>query len=345
MMLRNHKALSSGNNNKSQSKTASDQIYPRPFLPLRPCQSRAGGRPPCFFSHAVNRFLSLALFLCLVFSLPIPALAQKAYRVKDRRLDEISGLAASRTNPGLYYVHNDSGGRSDIYVLNGKGRVVSVLSLPRVKNRDWEDIAVGSGPEPQASYVYVGEIGDNDARYPSICLYRFKEPRLKQPSARKPSRVQVWAVDSLSICFEDGPRDCETLLLDPEGGDVYLVSKRELKVGLYLVKAPLAKDSTNVARRISTLDLAFAVAGDISYQRDRILIKTYGKIYGWPLKSGQSIAEALSEKPATLPYKPEPQGEAACFSSDGRAYLTLSEMKKGKPLYLYSYPVKAKAEK
>ncbi len=285
--------------------------------------------------------------------------AQKAYKVKDKQLDEISGIAASRAYPDMYYVHNDSGGKSELYLIDGKGKTKAVLSLEGIVNRDWEDIAVGPGPHP-TNYIYIGEIGDNQAKYPNYCLYRLMEQSWRFGEAKldfKDSTGSVIAkyrslksywkffsdmsrvepVDSLGFIYEDGPKDCETLMIDPANGDVYLVSKREVKVGVYQIKAPLSTDSLNVAKRILSLDFPFAVGGDISPQRDKIIIKTYNKIYQWKINPGQSIAEALSGPYENLPYKVEPQGEAICYSADGKSYLTISEKNKKKPLYFYKY--------
>ena len=46
---------------------------------------------------------------------------------------------------------------------------------------DWEDIAVGPGPEPGVSYVYIGDIGDNLRLRSTISLLRFPEPDLDNP--------------------------------------------------------------------------------------------------------------------------------------------------------------------
>jgi hypothetical protein len=280
------------------------------------------------------KLLAIIILVLLIFN---GLTAQATHKVKDKQLDEISGIAASRVNTGLYYVHNDSGGKSEVYVLDGKGKTRHTLILPYFVNRDWEDIAVGPGPEPEVSYVYVGEIGDNKAQYSNIVLYRFREPDLSKVIKKKPTSSEIADISAVSIMFEDGARDCETLMLDPMNGDVYLVSKREQKVGLYQIKAPLADAGINVARRILDLDFALAVGGDISPQRDKVIIKTYEKVYCWSLEPGQEIKDALSQPPTELPYVIEPQGEAICWSADGKKYFTLSEKAKKTPLYFYRY--------
>lgn len=266
--------------------------------------------------------------------------AQDKVLIRDKRLNEISGIAASRINSGLYYVHNDSGGDNEVYVINAKGKTISSITISGVVNRDWEDIAVGPGPDKNRSYIYVGEIGDNKAQYANLFLYRISEPKFKPNKERKQKTIIVPAaeVEIFAFTFEDGAKDCETLFIDPDNGDVYLVSKREEKVGLYLIKAPLSSSETNIARRISSFSFPLAVAGDISSQRDKILIKTYSDIYAWDVATGQSISDALSTVPYKLFYEIEPQGESACWSLDGKHYITLSEKSDESKLYLYIYP-------
>ena len=281
----------------------------------------------------------LACLVCFVFLSFSAVYAQKAYEVKDKILDEISGIAASRTNKDLYYVHNDSGGKSEVYVLNDGGKLVSTIALSGLTNRDWEDIAIGPGPDSTKNYIYVGEIGDNKAQYLNVSLYRFQEPVLKTKGGKKTKQVTIPAdkIERFSFVYEDGAKDCETLFIDPLNSDVYLVSKREEKVGLYQIKSPLAETGINVARRLLSLDFPLAVSGDISAQRDKILIKTYDTVYLWSMVPRQSVEDALEEKPFTLDYTLEPQGEAICWSVNGKKYLTISEKSKDKPLYLYLY--------
>src|ERR1700749_448378 len=48
---------------------------------------------------------------------------------------EISGVAASRINPGVLYIHNDSGNPNQVYLTNGNGDNIGTLTLTSVGNR------------------------------------------------------------------------------------------------------------------------------------------------------------------------------------------------------------------
>src|SRR5688500_6746162 len=91
----------------------------------------------------------------------------------DKKLEEVSGLAASRTNPGFLWTLNDSGNPAIVYLIDESLKIKLSCKLSGVKNRDWEDIAVGPGPDATKRYVYVADIGDNNARFQYKYIYRF----------------------------------------------------------------------------------------------------------------------------------------------------------------------------
>ena len=247
-------------------------------------------------------------------------------------LEEVSGLVASQRYPNRLYVHTDSGGESAVFVLDTLGNELGRLELTGLKNRDWEDIAIGPGPNGN-SYIYVAEIGDNEAKHEEIYLYRFAEPELLQaiPSA---------AIDQVKLQFPGGPKDAETLLADPISGYLFLVSKREPKNALYQIPATAFEKGSATLEKVHEFDFNSSVAGDISKDGSQILIKTYLAVFYWKRTEKQSLVEALKVAPMRLPYVPEPQGEAIGFNFKGDAYFTLSEKRNGVMPTLYRYPKK-----
>ncbi|HRY83055.1 MAG TPA: hypothetical protein P5533_00310 [Candidatus Cloacimonadota bacterium] len=259
------------------------------------------------------------------------ATVPRADLVEAEQLNEISGIAASRIHKDILYAQNDSGGDSAVYILNTKGKLEGTLRLSEIRNRDWEDIAVGPGPEKNRSYIYLGEIGDNAARYESAFIYRIAEPDSIR-GERFTSKV-----DKLEFVYADGARDAEALLVEPRTKDIVIISKREEQVGVYVLSYPQSTRELNTAKKVLSLPLSWVTAADISPRRDAILIKTYTSVYSYKVKKKDSLVKALTRKPKILPYIIEPQGEAICFSSDGGSRFTLSERSGDSPLYLYQY--------
>ncbi len=238
----------------------------------------------------------------------------------DKRLDEASGLAASAANPGLLWSLNDNGNPPEVFLIDQTARIRLVCKLRNVRNRDWEDIAIGAGPKHGKSYVYVADIGDNDAQYDFKVIYRFEEPVL----SKEKKEIVIKDYDTLVLRMPDGSRDAETLLIDPLTNDLFIVSKREKEVGLYRCPYPNAGD-TSTLEKVSTLHLTSIVAGSVSADGREVLLKSYSKVYYWKRPSNESLTELLAKEPILLDYEREPQGEAIAWSRDGGEFYTLSE--------------------
>lgn len=254
--------------------------------------------------------------------------------VKDDKIREASGLVASINNPGMLWTHNDSGNDPDIFLLDEKGEIKCTVHLSGVKNRDWEDIAVGSGPVEGKQYIYIGEIGDNDAVYPEKILYRLEEPRI----ADGVTDTTLTKTDKIEFKLSDGQRDSEALIMDPVSKNFYIFSKRESRANLYKLSGTLSTTSMMTAERVvENLPFTLIVAADISEDGSEILAKNYDNVFYWKRLAGESVDQAIKRTPETLPYSPEPQGESIAFSRKGDGYYTISERKKKMPQHFLFY--------
>lgn len=182
----------------------------------------------------------------------------------------------------------------------------------------------------------MGEIGDNNAQYTYKNIYRLKEPVLN--NLNKGQFIVSDAVETITFNYQDGSRDAETVMVDPQTNDIYIVSKREDQVQVYLLEYPQSLTDTLVLPVIKTLPFTRITAGDISANGLEIVIKTHTAIYYWKRNDSESISEALTQKAKLLPYYKEPQGEAIAWLKDGSGYMTVSEKSENDivpVLYLY----------
>jgi len=239
---------------------------------------------------------------------------------------EISGVAASRINAGILYIHDDSGNPSQVYLTDGIGADKGTLTLTSVGNRDWEDIAVGPGPIAGISYVYVGDIGDNDSKYSSVFVYRFPEPDLTGKTL--PFINNITAVDAIELKYPDGPRNAETLMVDPLTKDIYIASKESNISKIYVARYPQSTTSVTVLSPVAQLYFNKTTGGDISPDGTEILIRSNQLIWYWKLAAGTGISAGLLTQPQIAPYyNNEPQGEGVGFAADGTGYYTDTEIK------------------
>ena len=285
------------------------------------------------------------IIVIVVFLLPVallftgePKFGERMDRglVEHPALDEASGIAASRKNPDVLWAHNDSGDRNRLFALSSTGKHLGEFTIQGASARDWEDMAVGPGPVEGESYLYIGDIGDNDERIDLKYIYRIPEPLVSFNGSPVDSILN--GVEIITFRYPDGNRDAETVMIDPLTRDIYVVSKRESKVRVYRAAYPQSTSSTITLEHVATLNFSLAVGGDISSSGSEILLKTYTNIYYWCRSPGQDLWQTFAEPPIVVPYLPEPQGEAVCWQADGTGYYTLSEELADIPGRLYFYP-------
>lgn len=258
--------------------------------------------------------------------------------IQSDRLNEASGLVVSRSNPGVIWSHNDSGHPNRLFAVGCWGEDLGTYSITGAGSRDYEDIAIGVGPVDGVEYLYVADIGDNDAKYNYVVVYRFPEPDISGLDSLANAAIPESGLERLEFTYPDGPKDAETLLLDPWTKDLYIISKREYRSTIYRAKYPQSATSRTMLEKVAQLPFNWAVGGDISSDGRQIAIKDRNRVYYWTRTPGQSVVDALRTPPQLLPYVLEPQGESFGWEHNGNGYFTLSERESGPrpPLYYYS---------
>jgi hypothetical protein len=266
-----------------------------------------------------------------------PSLTQsEGERLGSDELDEVSGMAASRLQPDLFWVHNDSGDDARIFAVGRDGSLRAEVVLDGVDARDFEDIALRSGPDGEL--LYVADTGNNLKRRDTVQLHVLREPRI----ARVGTAVKLHRTPhTVEISYEDRPRDVEAMFVDARG-DVYLVSKAHplsyaQNDGVYRVTAAEMKQERAVARRVAWVPAGPATAAAISPDGRALAIRNYWVALWWPLGEGESPVEALQKQPCRLSLRERGlQGEALTFLPDGSGFVTLAEGKHPR-LFRYTY--------
>lgn len=147
--------------------------------------------------------------------------------IKEKSISESSGLVASRSTPGVYWTHNDSGDGPFIYAFDIAGDSRGIFRVTGAQARDWEDIAAGPGPQANRSYLYIGDIGDNNDASDEVIVYRVGEPELtsatRNQTKTRPGSTEP--AEAIKLKYPDGKHDAEALLVHPTSGNIYIVTK------------------------------------------------------------------------------------------------------------------------
>jgi hypothetical protein len=232
----------------------------------------------------------------------------QGFTIKDPRITESSGLAASRQHPGIYWTHNDSDDGPYIYAVDSAtGKTVATLTLRGIGSpRDVE--AVSIGPDNQ---IYVGDIGDNlGGKWPYVWIYRLPEPKvLKDETVRATQYV---------VKYSDGPRDAESLIVHPKTGRVYIIDKKEDGGHLFEGPAQLSTSGANIFKPVAPIDL-WATDAAFSPNGRQLAVRGYfgGISYDW---NGGRI-----KRKGRLDVPLQGQGESLSYSADGTKLMYGSE--------------------
>jgi len=254
--------------------------------------------------------------------------------LQDPAINESSGIVASRTTPGLYWTHNDSGDGPYIYAFDEHGARRGTWRVKGASADDWEDIAAGPGLQAGTSYLYIGDIGDNEGRRAEITVYRVMEPTIK-PTDSSSSKLKPLVTDDAEVFhlrYPDGAHDAESLLVHPVSGDLYIVSKIPFANSfVYEAPAPLNTSGTTTLKRIAELKVpslfgGLLTGGDISPDGLRVALCDYVDGYELVLTDARTPFDQIWKQPLKpLDLGKRKQGESIAYRLDGRALLATSE--------------------
>lgn len=243
--------------------------------------------------------------------------------VVNDNINETSGIAVSRDHPGTLWMHNDSGGGAVVYATDFSGNDLGAFEID-VPAFDWEDMAIGPGPEPGVDYLYLGDIGDNLHFRPVVTVHRIVEPR------PDPAGGTVGAAVTFDLVYPDPGFDSEAMLVDPVTGDLLLITKPGSGGTAFIFRAAAAL-LTDGARvdlvPVGSFPLeagTFVTSAAIDRTGAAIVLRGYNQVWLW-MRTDLEFTETFASEPCRTPSTAEVQGEAIAFAADGFSYYTVSE--------------------
>ena len=236
-------------------------------------------------------------------------------------VSESSGLTPSRLSQGEYFTHNDSGDSARVFRFNNKGVITGTYSLKGATAYDWEDIA--SAHVGGKATLFVGDIGDNGKKRGFISVFEFAEPT---GQTKEVVEFKKWDFE-----YPDGPRNAETLLVDPKTNDFMIVEKVSGKnAGIYLAERPFKPEKMKL-KKLGEVTIGPSIGegqlitgGAVSPDGRYVALRTYFGGFEFVVPK-EGFRSWFNARPSRVKLAPEPQGEAITYSLDGRSMLTSSE--------------------
>ena len=255
-----------------------------------------------------------------------PTMFEHTGEFRSNRLNESSGVAVSRTQPGVFWTHNDSGDRARIYATNIAGAVLGRFRVRGADARDWEDIALGPclGDESDNSCLYIADTGDNDGKRSGGIIYIVSEP--DAVAASGDDEVRTKRAHELRVRYPDGPLDIEALAVTPEG-EVLLVTKGNRgPIVLYSIPSNKTDERSVRARLVDTLPIRPArrfgnlvTAAAVSPSGGLLVVRTYTELHFFEAQADGTWQTIGS--PCWIGLR-QPQGEAVDFIDENSVVLS-----------------------
>ncbi len=260
-------------------------------------------------------------------------------KIESSEITESSGIVASRCNENIFWTHNDSGDAAFIFALNKQGEKFGTWKVTGAKNDDWEDIATIKNEKGEC-FLYIGDIGNNERLKSEFIVYRVREPKVsvidKNSSRKNPSQTET--AQAIKFDYPDMRQDAETLLVHPQTGDVYVLSKSLSSAsGVYKLPKNYDLNKTNRLEKIADLTVpafpnGLLTGGEISPDGKRVIVCDYFAAYELVLpEKAKSFDEIWRGKPLIVELGERAQGEAVGYSADGKSIFATSE-KRNSPI-------------
>lgn len=253
------------------------------------------------------------------------------------RMEELSGLAVSRTYPGIVWGHGDSGQPPVLWALDlergdlafppylakkfDDGASWPGLTLEGASNIDWEDLTTLNG------WLYLGEFGNNGNARRDLGLWALPEPNPRATERQRPAFFLPFHYpEQQRFPAEAWVFDAEALFADPERNALYLITKHRKAgdVRRFIPGAKLYRIPLDVAGRASTAltlvdqheEMTAVTAAELSPSGAWLAVLTYRTLWLFPRPPAgeQWLSGPAYSRP--LPFLETRQAEALSWRDD-----------------------------
>lgn len=263
-------------------------------------------------------------------------------------LKEVSGIAASRKNAGVLWMHNDSGDTARVFAVTEGGEVLAEVKLSGVSPIDFEDIALAKCPTSQGDCLWVADTGDNFRLRRKVVLYAFPEPTIPPGGAEE--ALLVSDVSTYPFKYPGGAVDSEALVVSADGSSFWMFEKVDGDTarifGGSTAEQPVETQTLVLIGEFPSPGIAveygrMITGADLHPGQKRVVLRVYTGTYEYRFEEALAFGSMGGTEPVQVALGPltELQGEAVAYGNDGLGIWTCSEdpsMTGEQPLHYYA---------
>ena len=240
-------------------------------------------------------------------------------------LEEISGVVVSRRYPNLLWVHDDSGGGANLVALRFDGTFVQNYRVRGADAKDWEDIALGPGPDAEHDYIYLADVGNNEGKREKFVIVRVLEP---EPPSEPGDRIRIRNAGEFRFRYPDDAPDSEVLLIDPNDGTPYLIAKdRQKPARVFRYPLPLDESERKTVKLVAVIqDLGGQLTGgDVAADGSAVFLRSKRGVHRFQRSEREPLWRTLLGESTFILTGDQGQGEALAVEPGGDGLITISE--------------------
>ena len=167
-------------------------------------------------------------------------------------VEETSGLLNLN---GELWTHNDSGDDAVLYQIDPvDGDIIRTVEVVDADNVDWEDIT------HDETYIYIGDIGNNDGSRTDLKIYRVEQSALADNDEVSADEISFYYSDQTSFepNYHNTNFDCEALV--HYQGNLYIFTKNWLdyETNCYVLPKTIGNHEATLH---STFDVSCLISG------------------------------------------------------------------------------------
>jgi uncharacterized protein (TIGR03382 family) len=242
-------------------------------------------------------------------------------QLQSASLDEISGLAASRWQTNVLWVHNSAGDAPNLYAVNAlNGERLGTWEVRDARAVDWEDIALSvCDPAGSTGYcLFIADIGDDARERTDQMIYRVREPSTRDAALGMTQLTE--RADAFPVVYElpagepEPNPDAESLAVHPVTGKLYIVTKEQGKGRVLESDPPGAPGTPLTFRVIGEIVLPTPTAADISSDGARLVVRGESEAREYKI-TANDVRSAIQADGAQIARSLEPLGGSIAYTS------------------------------
>jgi hypothetical protein len=181
--------------------------------------------------------------------------------------------------------------------------------------------------------LFIGDIGNNERKRDVLKIYKVVEPEIRAglENLSKKDAAMTEPADVISFSYPDETHNAEALLVQPDGGAGYILTKRKdgpskiFKIRLTVSDVPLIAESIGEIA-VPAVPNGSITGGDISVSGKSVVLCDYFAAYELVLPpDAKNFDDIWKQKPVRFDPGERDIGEAIAYTGKGGDVIAISE--------------------